>query len=136
LFNDLTQSAPRLKRRVAGLIRSLKHKATRQAVRNAITASMKGHGVHTRLAAAYALTGWNAEAGIKILINHLSNPSRRVRAEAGRYLLRKTLRPHAHVIAAAMAMERRPVVKGMLRRIVRLITPASFKPKLMHTLPL
>jgi HEAT repeat protein len=136
LLTGLTQAAPRIKGRIAGLIRSLTHKATRTAVRPALGASMKGHGVHTELAAAYALTSWDATAGIRILLSRLKNKRRRVRGAAGKYLLRKTLRPHGQAIRTALRTERNLAVKGMLRRIISLITPASFKPKLLHSLPL
>lgn len=127
LINALTQAAPRIKRGAADLLRSLTHKKSRTAVRAALTRALKGHGPHTRLAAAYALTAWDAKAGVKILIEALTSPSRRVRHEAAYYLMRPEMRPHRALVAKGLASQKRPAVRGTLRRILRQITPGTLK---------
>jgi HEAT repeat protein len=127
LIIALTQAAPRIKRGAADLLRSLTHKKTRTAVRKELIKAQKGHGPDTRLAAAYALTAWDAKAGVKILIQGLSNPSRRVRHEAAYYLMRPEMRPHRGLVAKVLAAEKRPVLRGTLRRILRQITPGTLK---------
>jgi HEAT repeat protein len=135
LITELTQAAPRTKRGVADLIRSLTHPVSRAAIRPQVRSAMRGHGPLTKIAAAYALTAWDPAAGIKILTSMLGSTSRRQRAEAARYLVRRELRNQRHYIKKALDAERRTPVKGMLRRILRIVTPASFKPKLGRTLP-
>jgi len=127
LINALTQAAPRVKRGAADLLRSLTHKKTRTTVRAELKKALKGHGPDTRLAAAYALTGWDAAAGVKILIQSLTSPSRRVRHEAAYYLMRPEMRRHRALVAKALAAQKRPAVRGTLRRILRQITPGTLK---------
>lgn len=127
LLNALTQAAPRVKRGAADLLRSLTYKKSRTAVRTALTKALKGHGPHTRLATAYALTAWDAKAGVKILIEALNSPSRRVRHEAAYYLMRPEMRPYRALVAKAMATQKRPALRGTLRRILRQITPGTLK---------
>lgn len=127
LINALTQAAPRIKRGAADLLRSLTHKKTRVTVRAELIKAQKGHGPVTRLAAAYALTAWDAKAGVKILIQGLSNHSRRVRHEAAYYLMRPEMRPHRGLVAKVLAVEKRPALRGTLRRILRQMTPGTLK---------
>ncbi len=127
LLNSLTQAAPRIKRGAADLLRSLTHKKTRAVVRVALKKALKNHGPHTRLAAAYALTAWDAKAGVKILIGALNNANRRVRHEAAYYLMRPEMRPHRALVAKALAAQKAPALRGTLRRILRQLTPGTLK---------
>jgi len=127
LVNALTQAAPRVKRGAADLLRSLTHTKTRVTVHADLKKALKGHGPITRLAAAYALTAWDAQAGVKILIESLTHTSRRVRHEAAYYLMRPEMRPHRALVAKFLVSEKRPAMRGTLRRILRQITPGTLK---------
>ncbi len=127
LLNALTQAAPRIKRGAADLLRSLTHKKIRASVHTELKKALRGHGPDTRLAAAYALTQWDAKAGVKILLGALGNPNRRVRHEAAYYLMRPEMRPHRELVAKALAVQKSPVLRGTLRRILRQITPGTLK---------
>lgn len=135
LLNALTQAAPRIKRGAADLLRSVTHKKMRATVRKALKKTLAGHGPDTRLAAAYALTSWDAAAGTRILLKGLTNPSQRLRAEAAYYLMRPEMRPHRGVLVKALAAEKRPGQRGSLRRILRQITPGTLK-KVSSRVPL
>jgi HEAT repeat protein len=127
LLNALTQAAPRVKRGAADLLRSITHKKTRATVHAQLKKALTGHGPDTRLAAAYALTGWNAQAGVKILMGALAHTSRRVRHEAAYYLMRPEMRGHRSLVAKILASEKRPAMRGTLRRILRQMTPGTLK---------
>jgi len=131
LITSLSQAAPRIKRGTADLLRSLTHQGARAAARTEIQAVLKGHGPFTRLAAAYALTGWDAKSGLKILISTLTSTSRQLRNEAAYYLMRKEIRDHRAIIAQAAKSEKRPAVRGTLSRILRHITPGTLKTGVM-----
>lgn len=135
LLNELTQAAPRIKRGIADLIRSLNNPAARSTVLGKVKASMQGHGEHTTAAAAYALTGWDPASGVKALVKALKSPRRMVRQAAARYLTRNEMRPHIAYVEAALRSERSPVVQGMLRRILRSLDKSSFSPKLFQNVP-
>ncbi len=135
LLNALTQAAPRTKRGAADLLRSITHKKTRALVHTRLKKALRGHGPDTRLAAAYALTAWNAQVGVKILIGELGHTNRRVRQEAAYYLMRPEMRGHRALVAKVLASEKRPAMRGTLRRILRQITPGTLK-KVSHWVPL
>ncbi len=127
LMNALTQAAPRIKRGAADLLRSLTHKKARATVLVKLKKALKGHGSDTRLAAAYALTSWDAKAGVKILLATLVSPNRQLRHEAAYYLMRPEMRPHRALLVQALKAEKRPPVRGTLRRILRQLTPGTLK---------
>jgi HEAT repeat protein len=130
LANELTQAAPRLKRGVADLLRSLTDPEARRTALAAIRAALTGHGTFSRLAAAYALMGWEPAEGAKILVAALGDPSRLVRNEAAYYLMRPENREHRGLVEAALKAERRSPIQGTLRRLVRHMTPGALKAKI------
>jgi HEAT repeat protein len=130
LANELTQAAPRIKRGVADLLRSLTDPEARKAALAAVRAALTGHGPFSRLAAAYALMGWEPAEGARILVEALGDPSRLVRNEAAYYLMRPENREHRGLLETALRTERRTPVQGTLRRLIRHLTPGALKAKI------
>ncbi len=135
LLTTLTQGAPSTKRSVVHLMRSVENKESIKQMKKGVDSSLEGHGKITRAAAAFAMTKWNPEKGVDILVELLGSDSRRIREEAGYYLTHSSMREHGNLLRKKMEETRDDTVQGALRRVLLAVSTDGFKPRLWQRLP-